>query len=154
MVSFAVVCVSYSTFLAFYYAHQPPLDVHAFRQSQTALTAYWIIQDGFKLAYWRGPRVLYRYPRENFGSRLAERPIPCQGNIERSRVFENDFRRFSMGDYVVGVARAQADELEVCQLEKHLVLASTIKAAILVQCSATSVQFTGRPRGAVFMIGR
>jgi hypothetical protein len=47
----AIVVVSYSAYLAFAYAHQPPLDAHSFRQTQTALTAYWFTQEGFKWAY-------------------------------------------------------------------------------------------------------
>lgn len=43
--------LAYSAFLAFAYADQPPLDIHAFRQTQTALTAYWFIEDGFKWVY-------------------------------------------------------------------------------------------------------
>lgn len=43
--------LAHAGYLAFTYAGQPPLDVHAFRQSQTALTAYWFMQDGFSLAY-------------------------------------------------------------------------------------------------------
>jgi len=30
---------------------QPILDAYAFRQTQTALTAYWFVQEGFRLAY-------------------------------------------------------------------------------------------------------
>lgn len=43
--------LAYSAFLAFAYADQLPLDIHAFRQTQTALTAYWFIEDGFKWVY-------------------------------------------------------------------------------------------------------
>lgn len=42
---------AYSAYLAIYFAHQPPLDVHSFRQTQTALSAYWFAHDGFSLAY-------------------------------------------------------------------------------------------------------
>jgi hypothetical protein len=48
---FAALIVSYSAYLAFSFAQQPPLDVHSFRQTQTALTAYWFTQEGFSLAY-------------------------------------------------------------------------------------------------------
>lgn len=41
----------YSLYIAIYYALQLPLEQHAFRQTQTALTAYWLIQNGFGLAY-------------------------------------------------------------------------------------------------------
>ena len=41
--------------LAFYiairYANQPIIEIHGFRQTQTAITSYWMIQDGWKLAY-------------------------------------------------------------------------------------------------------
>jgi hypothetical protein len=33
------------------YADQPLLDLHAFRQTQTAITAYWFVRDGYRLAY-------------------------------------------------------------------------------------------------------
>jgi hypothetical protein len=36
---------------AIVYAWQPLVDVHAFRQTQTALTAYWMQKEGFALAY-------------------------------------------------------------------------------------------------------
>lgn len=47
----ALLCLAYASFVAVRYASQPPLDSFGFRQSQTALSAYWIAQDGFKLAY-------------------------------------------------------------------------------------------------------
>jgi hypothetical protein len=47
----AIISIGYSSFLAIIYGHQIPLDDYSFRQTQTALTAYWFIQDGFKLAY-------------------------------------------------------------------------------------------------------
>jgi hypothetical protein len=47
----ALASVSYSAIIAFTYANQAPLDWYAFRQTQTALTAYWFMQEGFKLAY-------------------------------------------------------------------------------------------------------
>jgi hypothetical protein len=37
--------------MAWRYADQPPLDILAFRQSQTALTAFWAARQGLKLAY-------------------------------------------------------------------------------------------------------
>ncbi len=37
--------------VAVVYSGQPLLDRHAFRQTQTALTSYWFIQEGFQLAY-------------------------------------------------------------------------------------------------------
>jgi hypothetical protein len=55
--------------LGLLYAGQPPLERHAFRQTQTALTAYWFLRDGFSLAYltpvggppWRIPFELPLY---------------------------------------------------------------------------------------------
>jgi hypothetical protein len=40
-----------AAFVALFYAGQPLLDMHAFRQAQTALSAYWLGQNGFHLAY-------------------------------------------------------------------------------------------------------
>ncbi len=47
----AFVCGVVATGLAIRYADQKPLDLFAFRQTQTALTAYWLVQKGFSLAY-------------------------------------------------------------------------------------------------------
>lgn len=47
----ALAALIYSFYLTISYAGQPPLDVHSFRQSQTALTSFWFIQQGFQLAY-------------------------------------------------------------------------------------------------------
>jgi hypothetical protein len=47
----ACAVVAYSFYLAVKYAGQPPLDRHSFRQTQTALSSYWFIQEGFKWAY-------------------------------------------------------------------------------------------------------
>jgi len=47
----AALCFMFATFVAVRYAGQAPYDLHAFRQTQTALTAYWFLQDGFRLAY-------------------------------------------------------------------------------------------------------
>jgi len=44
----ALFFVSYITLR---YIDQPLVDVHAFRQAQTALTAYWMLKDGWALAY-------------------------------------------------------------------------------------------------------
>jgi hypothetical protein len=41
----------FCTYIAFRYIHQPLADVHAFRQTQTALTAYWMIKEGWTFAY-------------------------------------------------------------------------------------------------------
>ena len=42
-------CVAAWGWLA--YIDQPILEAHAFRQTQTALTSYWTMRDGFRLAY-------------------------------------------------------------------------------------------------------
>jgi peptidoglycan/LPS O-acetylase OafA/YrhL/putative effector of murein hydrolase LrgA (UPF0299 family) len=43
--------VVYSTWIAIYYSAQPLVDIHAFRQTQTALTSYWLAVNGFSFAY-------------------------------------------------------------------------------------------------------
>lgn len=43
--------VLYATWLALSHATQPLLDLHSFRQAQTALSAYWLGKQGFALAY-------------------------------------------------------------------------------------------------------
>ncbi|CAG1020751.1 hypothetical protein DOJK_00552 [Patescibacteria group bacterium] len=47
----AVICFIYSAYIAIYYADQIPLDLFKFRQTQTALTSYWLIKNGFSFAY-------------------------------------------------------------------------------------------------------
>lgn len=47
----AITAVVFSSVLAILFAGQLPLDFHSFRQTQTALTAYWFIQEGYKIAY-------------------------------------------------------------------------------------------------------
>lgn len=47
----AVLAVAGTTALVMYFAGQPLLDRHAFRQTQTAITSYWFIREGYKLAY-------------------------------------------------------------------------------------------------------
>ncbi len=44
-------CFIYAMFIAIRYADQLPLDFYSFRQTQTALTAYWLGINGFSLAY-------------------------------------------------------------------------------------------------------
>lgn len=46
----AVLAVAGTTALVMCYAGQPLLDRHAFRQTQTAITSYWFIREGYKLA--------------------------------------------------------------------------------------------------------
>ena len=40
-----------ATWVAVFYAGQPLLERHGFRQTQTALTSYWMIREGWQLAY-------------------------------------------------------------------------------------------------------
>lgn len=47
----AFLCLSYATYFAVRYAAQAPLDLFNFRQSQTALSAFWLASNGFHLAY-------------------------------------------------------------------------------------------------------
>lgn len=47
----ALLAFGFAAFVALYYSGQPLLEQHAFRQTQTALTSYWFIKDGFSLAY-------------------------------------------------------------------------------------------------------
>jgi hypothetical protein len=49
--SLAICCFLYALYIAIKYANQVPLDMFSFRQTQTALTAYWFVKDGFRLAY-------------------------------------------------------------------------------------------------------
>jgi hypothetical protein len=48
---FAGVALVHAAFFALYYVHQPLIESHAFRQTQTALTSYWILEEGWKIAY-------------------------------------------------------------------------------------------------------
>jgi hypothetical protein len=41
----------FAAYITFRYIQQPLADVHAFRQTQTALTAYWMLKEGWALAY-------------------------------------------------------------------------------------------------------
>lgn len=41
-----------STYFCFAYISNPILEAHGFRQTQTALSAYYFLKDGFRLAYW------------------------------------------------------------------------------------------------------
>jgi len=47
----AVGALFFVTYITFRYIRQPLVDAHAFRQTQTALTAYWIWKEGWVLAY-------------------------------------------------------------------------------------------------------
>jgi hypothetical protein len=49
MLAFIVAVIA--TYVAIFYADQPLLEREAFRQTQTALTSYWMIKEGWQLAY-------------------------------------------------------------------------------------------------------
>lgn len=49
--TFAFVALLFSAYYTLNYIHQPLADAHAFRQTQTALTSYWMMQEGWQLAY-------------------------------------------------------------------------------------------------------
>lgn len=51
IISLASLCFFYALYIAVKYANQALLDEHSFRQTQTALTAYWFVKNGFSLAY-------------------------------------------------------------------------------------------------------
>lgn len=51
VMALAILAVVATTLLVLATGGQPLLDRHAFRQTQTALTAYWFLQDGYRLAY-------------------------------------------------------------------------------------------------------
>lgn len=47
----AIACFLFALFIALRYAGQVLFDLHSFRQTQTALTSYWFVHDGFRLDY-------------------------------------------------------------------------------------------------------
>ena len=47
----ALLSIAFATYLAIRFAGQPLLERHGFRQTQTALSAFWIARDGFHLDY-------------------------------------------------------------------------------------------------------
>jgi hypothetical protein len=47
----AVGALLYTAYITFRYIQQPLVDVHPFRQTQTALTAYWMREEGWSLSY-------------------------------------------------------------------------------------------------------
>lgn len=49
--SLSLLAIIVATLTAFWYATQPPLEQYPFRQTQTALTSFWFIKEGFQLAY-------------------------------------------------------------------------------------------------------
>ena len=51
----------FATVVAVRYVGQPLLEAHAFRQTQTALTAFWMMRNGWHLAY-ETPVAGYPWP--------------------------------------------------------------------------------------------
>lgn len=51
LILLAALCFSYSLYISIKYANQALLDNYSFRQTQTALTAFWLGKNGFSLAY-------------------------------------------------------------------------------------------------------
>lgn len=47
----AALCFLCSLYVAVKYAYQVPLDAYSFRQTQTALSAYWLVKNGFSFFY-------------------------------------------------------------------------------------------------------
>jgi hypothetical protein len=47
----AAIALGFFIGLSLLYSTQPPLENHSFRQTQTALTAWWFVRDGFSFAY-------------------------------------------------------------------------------------------------------
>jgi hypothetical protein len=47
----AALAFVFCTYIALRYIQQPLADAHAFRQTQTALTSFWMLQEGWTLAY-------------------------------------------------------------------------------------------------------
>lgn len=47
----AIALLVAAAIFAIHYRNQPLIDLYSFRQTQTALTSYWFIRDGWKLAY-------------------------------------------------------------------------------------------------------
>ena len=51
LMALALSAVGLFVFIAIRYSGQTLLEAHGFRQTQTALTTYWLLQNGFSLAY-------------------------------------------------------------------------------------------------------
>ncbi|WP_277186089.1 hypothetical protein, partial [Caballeronia sp. BR00000012568055] len=48
----ALMVLAISIWLTIEFRSQPLLGLHAFRQTQTALTSYWACKQGVQLSYW------------------------------------------------------------------------------------------------------
>lgn len=51
LVSLVILSAVISLAISIYYRHQPIVEFHGFRQTQTAITAYWMMKDGWQLDY-------------------------------------------------------------------------------------------------------
>jgi 4-amino-4-deoxy-L-arabinose transferase-like glycosyltransferase len=47
----ALIVVLHFLTIAIVFSDQPPIDAHSFRQSQTAISTYWLVREGFTFAY-------------------------------------------------------------------------------------------------------
>jgi hypothetical protein len=47
----SIFSLAFLVFIGFFFLSQPLIDAHAFRQTQTALTSFWMLEEGFKLNY-------------------------------------------------------------------------------------------------------
>jgi 4-amino-4-deoxy-L-arabinose transferase-like glycosyltransferase len=61
----------FSAWYCFAYLSQPILEWHGFRQTQTALTSYWLVKNGFSFAYWtpvvgQGWSIPFEFPIYQF----------------------------------------------------------------------------------------
>jgi hypothetical protein len=82
MIFLAVFCFVYALYLSLKYANQALLDNYSFRQTQTALTAYWLGKNGFSLAYETpvaGPpwSIPFEFPIYQYIVALASRVTKC-----------------------------------------------------------------------------
>ena len=59
--------------ITFIYIQQPLVDSYAFRQTQTALTSYWMIKEGWDFAYQNPEKSIYSHI--SFDRQLNCRPV-------------------------------------------------------------------------------
>lgn len=86
LIALAALCFGYALYIAARYAAQAPLDEYSFRQSQTALTAYWLARNGFSLAYetpvagapWSIP---FEFPIYQFIVAMVSRATTCSLDV-------------------------------------------------------------------------
>jgi len=90
LVALAALCFVHALYFTLRYAGQVPLDQFSFRQTQTALTAYWMARDGFSLAYETpvaGPpwSIPFEFPLYQAlvaaASRLLHLPLDVAGRV-------------------------------------------------------------------------